>query len=86
MLEEPANQINTKYKDQNELKKLNDIKFNDLTLSIAVDSLKSAQGSDSDIILMDRGILDNYIWYDMYYQEGKLAAKEYDKYCEDIYI
>lgn len=63
---------------------MNEVKFNNLTLQIACDSLSKAKNSDNDIIIiiiiMDRGILDNYIWYDMFYRQHKISFEEYCKY------
>lgn len=80
MLEEPAGQINDRIKNQEELKRMNEVEFNNLTLQIACDSLSKAKNSDSDIIIMDRGVLDNYIWYDMFYRQNKISFEDYCKY------
>lgn len=39
---------------------------------------------DSDIILCDRGILDPFVWYDMYYQQGLIDTKKYEEFLKKL--
>ena len=66
-----------------ELKKLTKVGFNDKTLEVSRSNLEKLKESKPTIILMDRGIIDNYFWYQMMYQDGILSKEEYkflDKY------
>ncbi len=37
-----------------------------------------------DIILCDRGIIDTFIWYDMYYEQGMMNNKKYKEYLLNL--
>lgn len=71
--------------DQEQIKKLSSVEFNDKTLEISRASFQKAKNTDSEIILMDRGIIDNYFWYQLYYNEKEISDKLYDKYLECLY-
>lgn len=60
-----------------EIKKMSNLDFNDKTLEISKKSLESAKEKKSDIILMDRGVIDNYFWYQMLYDEGTISKEIY---------
>ena len=47
---------------------MSNLEFNDKTLEVSRKSLEIAKKKNSDIILMDRGIIDNYFWYQMLYE------------------
>ena len=51
-----------------EIRNMSNLEFNDKTLEVSRESLERAKKKNSDIILMDRGIIDNYFWYQMLYE------------------
>ena len=52
-------------KEQYDITKLSNVEFNDKTLEISLKQLEELSSSKPDIILQDRGVFDNYIWYQM---------------------
>ncbi len=66
--------------DMNELKNMSDVEFNDKTLEISRDNLLLSKNIGSDIIIMDRGIIDNYFWYQLYFEKGMIDKATYEKY------
>ena len=60
-----------------EIKNMSNLEFNYKTLEVSRKSLEKAKKKNSDIILMDRGIIDNYFWYQMLYEEGKISEEIY---------
>lgn len=83
LLEEPAALINNSVENKQKLANLDKVSFNDLTLNIATESLKKQLLNRCDIIIADRGILDNYIWYDMYHRSGLIDDSKYHHYIEE---
>ena len=83
LLEEPANKINITTTNQTQLKNISDVEFNHQTLKIALDALENALKGNFDIILLDRGVLDNYIWYNMFYNQCKITLEEHKNYFEN---
>lgn len=61
----------------NEIKNMSSIEFNDMTLTAARSSLKDAKEKNPDIILMDRGIIDNYFWYQMLFNNSEMSKDIY---------
>lgn len=61
----------------NEIKNMSSIEFNDMTLTAAISSLKDAKEKNPDIILMDRGIIDNYFWYQMLFNNSEMSKEIY---------
>lgn len=67
-----------------EIKGMSNLEFNDKTLEVSRKSLERAKKKNSDIILMDRGIIDNYFWYQMLYEEGKISEEIYSDRLESL--
>lgn len=80
-LEEPAGLIYQTLKNKEEKKKLlqDRVGFVEQQFELG-NRYINEKLSDNDIILCDRGILDTFIWYDMYYQMGMIDSKQYSEY------
>ena len=70
---EPAQIVKERY----DITKLSNINFNDLTLEISKEQLNECVNQNPDIVLQDRGIFDNYIWYQMMYERGDIDRETY---------
>jgi len=70
---EPAQIVKEKY----DITKLSNVSFNDKTLEISREQLDSCLSMKPDIILQDRGIFDNYIWYQMMFERGDIDEETY---------
>lgn len=79
-LEEPAGLIYATLKNREEKQKLleNRVTFVDKQYDIGTNYINNNLNG-SDLILCDRGVIDPFIWYDMYYQLGMVSR---DKYIE----
>lgn len=79
-LEEPAGLIYTTLKNREEKQKLlkDRVGFVDKQYYLGTEYINNNLNG-SDLILCDRGVIDPFIWYDMYYQLGMVS---YDKYLE----
>ena len=62
-----------------EIRQMSNLEFNDRALQVSKESLAAAKESNPDIILMDRGIVDNYFWYQMLFNEGKIDIDVYEQ-------
>lgn len=84
-LEEPAGLVYQTLKSKEEKDELlkDRVGFVEQQLDIGVSSIESNL-SDSDIILCDRGILDTFIWYDMYYRLGMMDSDRYNKFLKHL--
>lgn len=74
---EPAQIVKERY----DTKSLSGVDFNDKTLEISKEELDYCKLQKPDIILQDRGVFDNYIWYQMMYERGQIS---YDTYLEKV--
>ena len=72
---EPAQKVKEKYDSAN----LTGIEFNDKTLEISKEQLESFLVKKPNIILQDRGVFDNYIWYQMMFERGEIGVDTYNK-------
>ena len=70
---EPAQIVKERY----DTTKLDNVDFNDKTLEISREQLDSCLSMKPDIILQDRGIFDNYIWYQMMFERGDIDEETY---------
>ena len=70
---EPAQIVKERY----DIRNLSNIEFNDKTLEISKEQLSDCINQKPDIILQDRGIFDNYIWYQMMYERGEISYTTY---------
>ena len=81
--EEPADLLK-KSMSLCELKNLSDVQFNDRTLEISKNNLINAKKAGSDIIVMDRGIIDNYFWYQLYFNKKLISKEIYTFYLKQL--
>lgn len=77
-LEEPAGLIYATLKNREEKQKLLEdrVGFVDKQYAIGTDYINNNLNG-SDLILCDRGAIDPFIWYDMYYQLGMVSREKY---------
>jgi len=64
-------------KERFDTKSLSGVEFNDKTLEISIEQLEYCKSMNPDIILQDRGVFDNYIWYQMMYERGQISLETY---------
>lgn len=84
-LEEPAGLVYSTLKSKEEKAKLLEdrVGFVERQLEIGEESIShNLQGNE--ILLCDRGVLDTYIWYDMYYKLGMINKERYRAYLEGL--
>lgn len=77
---EPAQIVKERY----DTKSLSGVEFNDKTLEISKEQLDYCKLQKPDIILQDRGVFDNYIWYQMMYERGQISYDTYLKKIKDM--
>lgn len=77
---EPAQIVKERY----DTKSLSGVEFNDKTLEISKEELDYCKLQKPDIILQDRGVFDNYIWYQMMYERGQISYDTYLKKIKDM--
>lgn len=77
---EPAQIVKERY----DITKLSNVDFNDKTLEISIENLDYCLSKEPDIILQDRGIFDNYIWYQMMYEKGEIDFNTYKEKMSNI--
>lgn len=70
---EPAQILKEKY----DTTKFSNLEFNDKTLEISRYELNNCIADNPSIILQDRGVFDNYIWYQMMYEKGEIDLNTY---------
>lgn len=84
-VEEPAGLVYATLKSKEEKAELlkDRIGFVERQLVIGEEEI-SKKLNDNEIILCDRGILDTFIWYDMYYKLGLMPKERYKEYLEKL--
>lgn len=84
-MDEPAGVIYSGLRNRQEKHELlkDRIGFVSKQFIIGQDSIMNAL-NDSDIILCDRGVLDTFVWYDMYYKMGMMSRNQYMQYMDKI--
>lgn len=84
-LEEPAGLIYATLKNREEKQKLlkDRVGFVDKQYSLGVEYIGNNLNG-SDLILCDRGIIDPFIWYDMYYQIGMISREKYLEFLNKL--
>ena len=77
---EPAGIIYDTLNSKEEKKRLLEdrVKFVDMQFDVGLNKINEYI-NNSEIIICDRGIIDTFIWYDMYYKMGLLSDSEYDQ-------
>lgn len=84
-LEEPAGLIYQTLKSKEEKRKLlaDRVGFVEQQYSIGEEYIKN-NIKGNDIVLCDRGVLDTFIWYDMYYQLGMMSDEQYKEFLKKL--
>lgn len=80
---EPA-QIIKEMLTNEQLKSMSNLDFNNKTLEISREELSKKLESNSDIIIQDRGVIDNYFWYQMMYDEGTIDSLFYNNVIKSL--
>lgn len=83
--EEPAYLVKNSISSE-KLKQMSRLEFNDKTLEISKENLNKLKEVNPTIILMDRGIIDNYFWYQMMYQDNIIDKTTYEDKMENLYF
>lgn len=60
-----------------ELKNFTSVDFNDETLRISREELQTRKSKRPEIIIQDRGVLDNYFWYQMMFLNNDISEEEF---------
>jgi hypothetical protein len=82
--EEPAFLVKSNL-TYNQLINMGNLEFNDKTLEVSKQNLEELKRKKSSIILMDRGIIDNYFWYQMMYNEGTISEDVYNDRMSNLF-
>ncbi len=82
--DEPA-QIIKDNMTKDEILKMSNLEFNNKTLEIAKNELKKKREQLPTIILQDRGVIDNYFWYQMMYDAGNISDDFYEGKLLNMY-
>ena len=80
---EPAHIIKNTHTPE-ELKYFSNLDFNDETLRISRQELKNEVKKHPDIIIQDRGVIDNYFWYQMMYMNGNINFETLKDRIKDL--
>ena len=83
--EEPAYLVKNSVSNE-KLKQMSKLDFNDKTLEVSKTNLEIIKKDNPTIILMDRGIIDNYFWYQMMYQDNIINKETYEDRLQDLYF
>lgn len=65
--------------------RMTSLEFNDKTLSISREELGRIITQKPTIIIQDRGVIDNYFWYQMMYEEKMISAELYERILLSLY-
>lgn len=86
-LEEPAGLIYQTLRNKEEKKELlkDRVGFVDRQYEVGNAYLEKHL-SDTDIVLCDRGILDTFVWYNMYYQDGMMSEERYQEFLKRLRV
>ena len=84
-VEEPAGLVYATLKDKEEKAELlkDRIGFVERQLEIGETEIRKKLNGN-EILLCDRGILDTFIWYDMYYKLGMMDKSRYQQFLENL--
>ncbi len=81
---EPA-QIIKDSMSKEEVSKMTNLEFNNKTLVISKEELFRKRNQKPTIIIQDRGVIDNYFWYQMMYEEKKISNELYEEILLKLY-
>lgn len=59
--------------------RMTDLEFNNRTLEVSREELNSKISQRPSIIIQDRGVIDNYFWYQMMYEERRINDEFYEQ-------
>ena len=62
-----------------DIAKMTNVEFNNQTLEISKKELQRRINQNPTIIIQDRGVIDNYFWYQMFYDEGRISDEFYEQ-------
>lgn len=62
-----------------EIKQLGEIGFKDKYVKTIREKIKKAEEKNTDIIIIENGLIDSYFWYQSVYRNGKISKREYEK-------
>lgn len=65
--------------------KMTNLEFNNKTLDISKEELNRKISQKPAIIIQDRGVIDNYFWYQMMYEEKKINDELYEQILLKLY-
>ena len=54
------------------------VRFVDMQYEVGLNKINECISNNSEIIICDRGIIDTFIWYNMYYNMGLINSQEYN--------
>lgn len=75
---EPA-QILKDSMTKEEISRMTNLEFNNKTFEISKEELNRKISQKPTIIMQDRGVIDNYFWYQMMYEENKISTEFYEQ-------
>ncbi len=81
---EPAQLIKETMSKQ-EISSMSNLDFNNKTLEVSKKELSRKICQHPTIIIQDRGVIDNYFWYQMMYDEGKIDDNTYEQILLKLY-
>ena len=63
------------------------VEFNDKTLEISKRELERLKNDPKNtIIIQDRGVIDNYFWYQMMYEDGTISEEQFKEILKSLPI
>lgn len=81
---EPA-QLIKESMTKSEISSMTNLEFNNKTLEVSKNELQRKILERPAIIIQDRGVIDNYFWYQMFYDEGKIDINFYEQVLLQLY-
>lgn len=81
---EPA-QIIKESMSKDAVSRMTNLEFNNLALDISKEELDRKKRQKPAIIIQDRGVIDNYFWYQMFYEEKKISDEFYEQILLNLY-
>ncbi len=83
---EPAQLVKDSHTPE-ELEKMTKLDFNNETLRISRSELSRLKSNPANtVILQDRGVIDNYFWYQMMYEDGTLNDAQFKDIIKSLPI
>ena len=83
---EPAQIIKDTHTPE-QLANMSRVEFNDKTLEISKRELERLKNDPKNtIIIQDRGVIDNYFWYQMMYEDGTISEEQFKEILKSLPI